>query len=105
LSCRWADRFTEELFLQGDVEKQVGVPISPFSDRDIVQPQKCQIAYLVVIVYPIVTQYVFTLRSQEGRHDIKKDDVSRLEKELIEQGIEATRTALNSKALQGGGAR
>jgi hypothetical protein len=105
LSCRWADRFTEELFAMGDVEKQVGVPISPFSDRDIVQPQKCQIAFLVVVVYPVVTQYIFTLRSQEGKNDIRKEDVDALEKELVEQGIEATRGALNQKALQGGGAR
>jgi hypothetical protein len=103
LSCRWADKFTEELFAQGDVEKQVSVPISPFSDRDIVQPQKAQMAFLIVVVYPIVTQFIFTLRSQEGRQDIKKDEVDRLDKELIEQGIEATRTALNQKALQGGG--
>jgi hypothetical protein len=105
LSGRWADRFTEELFAQGDVEKQVGVPISPFSDRDIVQPQKCQMAYMIVIVYPIVTQYIFTLRSQEGKADIKKEDVDRNDKELIEQGLEATRASLNQKALQGGGGR
>lgn len=108
LSSRWADKFAEELFAQGDIEKQVGVPISPASDRDVMQPQKCACAFVVVVVYPIVTQFVFTLRSQEGKQSlvsqqgIRKEDVDALEKEIIEDGIEATRQNLTNRAMAHG---
>merc|ERR1711904_144154 len=103
-----ADKFAEELFAQGDIEKQVGVPISPASDRDVMQPQKCACAFVVVVVYPIVTQFVFTLRSQEGKQSlvsqqgIRKEDVDALEKEIIEDGIEATRQNLTNRAMAHG---
>jgi hypothetical protein len=99
---RWAEKFTEELFCQGDIEKQVGVPISPFSDRDLVQPPKAQLAFLHVIVAPIYTQFIFTLREAEkGKHGVQKEIVDKLEKEVIDEGVEANRQALHNKVLQG----
>merc|ERR1719183_2097971 len=50
---RRAEKFMDEMFAQGDIEKQVGVSVSSFSDRDLVTPQKAQLAYLLVIVAPI----------------------------------------------------
>merc|ERR1711988_522158 len=47
--ARRAERFMDEMFAQGDVEKRVGVAVSSFSDRDLVTPQKAQLAYLLVI--------------------------------------------------------
>jgi len=99
---RWADRFTEELFCQGDIEKQVGIPISAFSDRDLVQAPKAQLAFLHVIVAPILTQFIFTLREAEkGKTGVTKEVVDKMERELVDEGVEANRQALHNKVLQG----
>jgi hypothetical protein len=100
LSTRWGEKFVEEFFNQGDIEKQVGIQISPFSDRDIVQPQKAQMGFLTVIVMPLYTMFIFTLREGEQKHGIQKDLVDELEKEIIEDGIEATHSTLHNKVLQ-----
>jgi len=100
LSARWGEKFVEEFFNQGDIEKQVGIQISPFSDRDIVQPQKAQMGFLTVIVMPLYAMFIFTLHEGEIKHGVQKDLVDELEKEIVEDGIEATHSALHNKVLQ-----
>merc|ERR1712118_510551 len=73
LSMRWGEKFIEEFFNQGDIEKQVGIQISPFSDRDIVQPQKAQMGFLTVIVLPLYSMFIFTLREGEHKFGIQRD--------------------------------
>jgi hypothetical protein len=100
LSTRWGEKFIEEFFNQGDIEKQVGIQISPFSDRDIVQPQKAQMGFLTVIVMPLYTMFIFTMREGEFKRGVSRDLVDELEKEIIEEGIEATSSSLHNKVLQ-----
>lgn len=78
------------------------MPISPFSDRDLVQPPKAQLAFLHVIVAPILTQFIFTLREAEkGKQGVQKEVIDHMEKELVDEGVEANRQALHNKVLQG----
>ena len=37
-AIEWAARAMEELFAQGDLEAELGLPISPFMDRKQVSP-------------------------------------------------------------------
>ncbi|KAF4655540.1 hypothetical protein FOL47_009398 [Perkinsus chesapeaki] len=55
--CRWAEKFLEELFLQGDLEKVMGSPVSPFCDRDAVQSARVELAFSYVIVSPLINAY------------------------------------------------
>jgi len=100
LSTKWGEKFIEEFFNQGDIEKQVGIQISPFSDRDIVQPQKAQMGFLTVIVLPLYSMFIFTLREGEHKFGIQRDLVDELEKEIVEDGIESTHSNLHNKVLQ-----
>ncbi len=50
---RWADRIMEEFFRQGDREKELGLPVSPFMDRATTQVSKCQIGFIDFIVLPL----------------------------------------------------
>ncbi|KAF4733796.1 hypothetical protein FOZ62_018332, partial [Perkinsus olseni] len=54
---RWAEKFLEELYLQGDLEKVMGRPVSPFCDRDAVQSTRTELAYAYVMVSPLINAY------------------------------------------------
>jgi len=81
---RWSEKFLQERFLQGDLEKQMGLTVSPFCERDLVNTGKCQLGYLMVIVQPLAVSYSVFLGDAE------------VQKQLIEDGLEANRVYLRS---------
>ncbi|KAL4158107.1 hypothetical protein PRNP1_003886 [Phytophthora ramorum] len=50
---RWTDRVVEEFFVQGEMEKQLGLPVSPFMDRDTIVLKKMQVGFADFIVSPL----------------------------------------------------
>ncbi|CAH0482565.1 unnamed protein product [Peronospora belbahrii] len=50
---RWTDRVAKEFFIQGDMEKQLGLPVSPFMDRDTIVLKKMQVGFADFIVSPL----------------------------------------------------
>lgn len=88
---RWCERKTEELFAQGDLEKQVGVTVSAFCDRDVVNTEKAEYATLLILVGPFLSAFalVFENASWSGANDIQR--------EMIDEGEEANRSALQTK--------
>jgi 3',5'-cyclic-nucleotide phosphodiesterase len=53
LYLRWATKIAEEFFLQGDRERNLGNPVSPFMDRNVPSMAKGQIAFMNYIVIPL----------------------------------------------------
>ena len=49
----WADRVMEEFFQQGDLEKQLGLPVSPFMDRSKPSKPKCQVGFIDYMIKPL----------------------------------------------------
>ncbi|CAE7594550.1 Pde1c [Symbiodinium pilosum] len=52
LSDKWSDLLRQEFFLQGDQERQLGLPISPLCDRDTVRFASSQVGFFTIIVQP-----------------------------------------------------
>ena len=52
---KWVDRICEEFYEQGDIEKDLGLPISPFMDRRITQINKSQIGFIDFATRPLFT--------------------------------------------------
>ncbi|KAJ3094979.1 cAMP-specific 3',5'-cyclic phosphodiesterase 4A [Phlyctochytrium planicorne] len=50
---RWLERIMAEFFRQGDDEKKLGLPVSPFMDRETVQIASSQISFLDFICLPM----------------------------------------------------
>jgi len=50
---QWVDRLMEELWKQGDKERQLGLDISPMCDRNNVNIGKSQVGFINYIVYPL----------------------------------------------------
>merc|ERR1719240_2558699 len=49
--CRiWALQSLEELFMQGDAEKRLGVPVQALNDREHVNRSYCQIGFIEFLV-------------------------------------------------------
>mmetsp|Transcript_39068 Transcript_39068/g.47004 ORF Transcript_39068/g.47004 Transcript_39068/m.47004 type:complete len:1389 (-) Transcript_39068:157-4323(-) len=53
LARKWAYAVQEEFFLQGDKEKELNIPVSPFMDRDIENLPRMQGAFIDAIVSPL----------------------------------------------------
>merc|ERR1712194_329564 len=52
LATYWSSRVLSEFFLQGDKEKELGLPISPLCDRDTVNVQDSQINFIKFVIQP-----------------------------------------------------
>ena len=46
----WMEYTMEEYFLQGDMEKELGIPVSSFMDRENTNKERVQITYIDFIV-------------------------------------------------------
>ncbi|KAJ3340441.1 High affinity cAMP-specific 3',5'-cyclic phosphodiesterase 7A [Gonapodya sp. JEL0774] len=53
LYSKWVDRIFEEFFNQGDKEKELGIPVSPFMDRTNCNFANCQLSFIDFIVSPL----------------------------------------------------
>lgn len=60
---RWTERVVEEFFVQGELEKQLGLPVSPFMDRDTIVLKKMQVGFADFIVAPLFSMWAQILAS------------------------------------------
>ena len=49
----WINRILEEFYNQGDLERKLGLPISPFMNRDSIGGPSAQKGFIEFIVYPL----------------------------------------------------
>jgi len=80
---RWSERVVEEFFAQGDLEKSMGLAVSPFCDRDVVSAPKMQLSFALVICYPLVSAWCALYPE--------------LEQPLVQQGLEQNRAYLEAQ--------
>ncbi|XP_036365375.1 cAMP-specific 3',5'-cyclic phosphodiesterase 4C isoform X4 [Octopus sinensis] len=50
---KWVDRIMEEFFIQGDMEREKGLDISPMCDRHNATIEKSQVGFIDYIVHPL----------------------------------------------------
>nr|CAB3264737.1 cGMP-inhibited 3',5'-cyclic phosphodiesterase A [Phallusia mammillata] len=55
LHITWTKAICEEFFIQGDKERELGVPVSPFMDRNKPQVAELQRTFINNLIKPIVT--------------------------------------------------
>eukprot|EP00437_Effrenium_voratum_P029596 CAMPEP_0181410036 /NCGR_PEP_ID=MMETSP1110-20121109/7131_1 /TAXON_ID=174948 /ORGANISM="Symbiodinium sp., Strain CCMP421" /LENGTH=875 /DNA_ID=CAMNT_0023532569 /DNA_START=24 /DNA_END=2651 /DNA_ORIENTATION=- len=53
LHAQWATRINAEFFLQGDLEREIGLPCSPFCDRQVRKVAESQQGFYKFIVKPL----------------------------------------------------
>jgi len=67
LSAEWACRVMEEFFRQGEREAELGMPVSPFMDRDKTDIAKCQCGFISILIKPFFEEWAAFLGT-EHRH-------------------------------------
>lgn len=67
LSSIWAARVMTEFFRQGDTEVAMGVPISPFMDREKTDIAQCQAGFLKYMIKPFFEDWTGWLGERIGR--------------------------------------
>lgn len=50
---QWTDRIMQEFFEQGDIERELGLDISPMCDRHTATVEKSQVGFIDFIVHPL----------------------------------------------------
>ncbi|KAH9270935.1 hypothetical protein BASA83_006890 [Batrachochytrium salamandrivorans] len=68
ISRRWTQLIMEEFFRQGDEEKNRGIPISTFMNRETTDIPKCQIGFIDFIVYPLYEAWSSYLKEDVEIH-------------------------------------
>lgn len=53
IMLKWTERVVEEFFVQGDLEKQLALAVSPFMDRETIVLKKMQVGFADFIVAPL----------------------------------------------------
>jgi hypothetical protein len=56
-TIEWTDRITAEFYAQGDREKQLGLPVSPFMDRNTGNIPKSQLGFIDYVLSPLVQSW------------------------------------------------
>ena len=57
LCLLWTEMVMEEFFEQGDQEARLGMPISPFYDREKTSVAQCQMGFINVLVKPLYHEF------------------------------------------------
>ena len=62
---KWCRLVVEEFYSQGDIEKQLGLPVSMYCDRETTDISKSQTGFIRNIVLPLFSAINFILDSEE----------------------------------------
>ena len=97
ISEAWTKRVYDEFFIQGDMEKKLGLPVSNFCDRETTNVNKAMIGFIQFVVGPTidlltnlvpeVNAYSEYCRSNLRKHKIwaKNDDRKEMKKKLSQK--------------------
>lgn len=85
----WIENMMEEFFVQGDMEKELGLPVSPFMDRENTNKERVQITYIDFIVKDSID--ILNILSPSPKYD------NVIQRDLVENGININKKALQKK--------
>lgn len=67
---KWSEKFLEELFMQGDLEKQLGSGVSLFCDRDLVNTTKTNLSFTLVVSMPVMSSFCMIIEDDQLQFDV-----------------------------------
>ncbi|KAJ1529111.1 hypothetical protein HK096_009206, partial [Nowakowskiella sp. JEL0078] len=70
---QWTRQIQEEFLRQGDMEKNLGIPVSPFMDRDNINMPNCQCGFIDFVVSPLFEAYSKFVESPDILFDLQRN--------------------------------
>lgn len=70
ISLEWVNRVMEEFYRQGDLERERGMPISSFFDRENPQVAKCQKGFITFFIQPFFKPWFEFLNTNSAANPI-----------------------------------
>ena len=55
---KWMEKFFDEFYKQGDMEKQLELPVSKFMDRENTNRERAYSSFLTVVCRPLLVTYL-----------------------------------------------
>lgn len=79
---KWMDAMFEEFYKQGDMEKQLDLPISKFMDRENTNKEKAFSNYLNVICRPLFSTYLILINDDDIYGAVVREGIDKNKKSL-----------------------
>ena len=79
---RWMDKFFDEFYKQGDMEKGLDLPITKFMDRENTLKERAYSSYLTVVCRPLIVTYLILVDDQEVSNALLRDGIDKNKKSL-----------------------
>ncbi len=99
LYSEWIKRITQEFYNQGDKEKQFGLPVSPFCDRDHDSTESCQKSFISFIVSPLFESVDSWIPIQAIIQGLSESKSRFCNDELRNSGVRGRLSRKNSQVL------
>lgn len=79
---KWMEKFFDEFYKQGDMEKQLELPVSKFMDRENTNRERAYSSYLTLVCRPLMVTYLILVDDSEVSNALLKDGIDRNKKYL-----------------------
>ena len=94
IASQWTERLMEEFYAQGDLERELGLPVTPIMDRHSCSVARVQIGFIDVVARPLFVA-VCELVGEGLEFVLEQMDANRESwaQSLVDEGLEETREA------------
>ena len=79
---KWMDNMFDEYFKQGDIEKQLDIPISKFMCRNTTNKAKAYLNYINVVSMPLFSTFMILIQDDEVNNTVMKEGIIKNKKML-----------------------
>lgn len=83
----WMEKMFNEFYKQGDMEKELGLPMSKFMDRENTNKEKAYLNYIQLVCRPLLTTFLIFVQDEDVNTAVIKEGVDKNKKSL-EQRID-----------------
>ena len=79
---KWMERFFEEFYKQGDMERQLELPISKFMDRENTNREQAYSSFLSFVCRPLLVTYLILVDDPDVSNQLLRDGIDKNKKSL-----------------------
>lgn len=79
---KWMEYMFDEFYKQGDMEKELQLPISKFMDRENTNKEKVYLNYIQMVCRPLLTTFLIVVQDEDINNAVLKEGVDKNKKSL-----------------------